>query len=135
MSPQAAVARSWGVLAVALVVCASPAAQASAQTALDMGCYNCHGHPPRKNVPTFAELARRYSAYRNGAAKQQQPADQLRERTMFSHINAHERISPETPPRWCAGCATAPPERAAPALHCLTPGRPRRHTGRARSAA
>ena len=109
MSPQAAVARSWGVLAVALVVGASPAAQASAQIALDMGCYNCHGHPPRKNVPTFAELARRYSAYRNGAAKQQQPADQLRERTIFSHINAHERISPETAAalvRWlCDGAA------------------------------
>jgi cytochrome c len=110
VSRHAAVARSrLGVLAVALVLGASPAAHASAQTALDMGCYNCHGNPPRKNAPTFAELARRYSAYRNDAAKQQQLADQLREGTIFSHINAHERISPETAAalvRWlCDGAA------------------------------
>jgi cytochrome c len=75
---------------------AAASAQASALVAQDMGCYNCHGNPPRKNAPTFAELARRYGEHRNDAAKQQQLADKLREGTIFSHINAHERISPET---------------------------------------
>jgi cytochrome c len=83
-------------LAMALVLAASSAAHASAQTALDMGCYNCHGNPPRKNAPTFAELARRYGEHRDDPAKQQQLADKLRAGTIFSHINAHERISPET---------------------------------------
>jgi cytochrome c len=99
----------WGALAAALALGASPAAQASAQVAMDMGCYNCHGTPPRKSAPTFAELARRYGAYRNDAAKQQQLAYQLREGSIFSHINAHERISLETATalvRWlCDGAA------------------------------
>jgi cytochrome c len=83
-------------LAIMLVLAAASAAQASAQTALDMGCYNCHGTPPRKNAPTFAELARRYGEHRDDPVKQQQLADKLRAGTIFSHINAHERISPET---------------------------------------
>jgi cytochrome c len=96
-------------LVMVLVLAAAPAAQASAQTALDMGCYNCHGTPPRKNAPTFAELARRYGEHRDDPAKQQQLADKLRAGTIFSHINAHERISPETAAalvRWLCEGAT-----------------------------
>lgn len=38
-------------------------AQASAQLALDKGCYSCHGNPQKKNAPTFEQLAAGYAQY------------------------------------------------------------------------
>jgi cytochrome c len=97
MTARSTPAMRWcRALALTLSASTCAAAHASAQMASDYGCFNCHGNPPRKNAPTFAELARRYSEHRNDAPKQQQLADKLREGTIFSHINAHERLSPET---------------------------------------
>lgn len=68
---------------------------ASRQLAADLGCYNCHGNPPKKKAPGFAELAARYAAVRNDPGARQQLADKLRDGSIFSHIDAHERLSPE----------------------------------------
>ena len=37
-------------------------AQASMNLALDKGCLNCHGTPPKGKAPTLAELAARYAS-------------------------------------------------------------------------
>ncbi|KRH98775.1 c-type cytochrome [Curvibacter sp. PAE-UM] len=70
-------------------------AQASSQLALDKGCYNCHGEPPRRNAPGMAQLATDYARYRGQADAPRRLADKLREGGLFAHIAAHERLSPE----------------------------------------
>jgi cytochrome c len=70
-------------------------AQASSQLALEQGCYSCHGEPPRRGIPSMAELAADYARYRGQADAPRRLADKLREGTLFGHIAAHERLSPE----------------------------------------
>ena len=70
-------------------------AQASSQLALDKGCYSCHGEPPRRNTPSMAQLAADYARYRGQADAPRQLADKLRTGGLFTHIAAHERLSPE----------------------------------------
>lgn len=84
----------------ALAACLAPgAAVASQALASELGCYNCHGNPPRRNAPTFAELARSYAPAGQDAASQKKLADKLRDGSIFSHIDAHERLSPEVAER------------------------------------
>lgn len=73
------------------------AAEGGAQLAADRGCYNCHGEPPRRNVPSFRELVARYAGYggRPDAATLQKLVDHMHHGSMFSHIAAHERLSEE----------------------------------------
>ena len=88
--------RFAAVMAVFTLACLAPAAVLASQAlASDLGCYNCHGNPPRKKAPTFADLARTYAAAANDAAAQRKLADHLRDGAVFSHIDAHERLSPE----------------------------------------
>lgn len=68
---------------------------ASSQLALDKGCYKCHGNPPKKKAPTFAELASRYARHRNNAGAESALVEKLRQGTFFGHIDAHERLSQE----------------------------------------
>ncbi len=68
-------------------------AQASSQLALDKGCYTCHGNPPRKNAPTFAELASRYAKYRGNTSAENALVEKLRQGSFLGHIDAHERLS------------------------------------------
>lgn len=82
------------VMALALAACGS--ALASQQLAADMGCYNCHGNPPRKKAPTFAALAAQYAKARGDEAAQARLADKLRDGSILGHVDAHERLSPET---------------------------------------
>jgi cytochrome c len=70
-------------------------AVASQQLASDMGCYNCHGSPPKKKAPTFAQLAATHAKARDDAKALQKLADKLRDGSIFSHIDAHERLTPE----------------------------------------
>jgi cytochrome c len=60
-----------------------------------MGCYNCHGNPPKKKAPTFAQLATDYAKARDDDRALQKLADKLRDGSILSHIDAHERLSPE----------------------------------------
>ena len=83
----------WLALGLASVPLAP--AVASQQLASDMGCYGCHGNPPKKKAPTFAQIAADYAKTRSDAKAQQKLADKLRDGSIFSHIDAHERLSPE----------------------------------------
>ena len=69
------------------------AAHADSQLAYDKGCFNCHGDPPRKKTPTFAQLATGYAPVRDDAAALARLAEKLRAGTIFGHIDAHERLS------------------------------------------
>jgi cytochrome c len=84
------------LLAPMLLVLATGAIAADErQLAADKGCYNCHGEPPRRNVPSFRELAQTYSAYRGrlDAAAERKLADRLHHGSAFSHVAAHERLT------------------------------------------
>lgn len=70
-------------------------AMASQQLASDLGCYSCHGNPPKGKAPNFAQLAERYAKSRGDAKTQDKLADKLRDGSIFSHIDAHERLSPD----------------------------------------
>jgi cytochrome c len=78
-----------------LLLIAPLPAQASPQLALDKGCYSCHGEPPRRNVPSMAQLAADYARYPGQADAPRELADKLRAGGLFAHIAAHERLSPE----------------------------------------
>ena len=73
-----------------------PAANASAQLALDKGCFSCHGNPPKKNAPTFDALARDYARYQGQTAMEIKLADELREGHIFGGVQAHEQLSAES---------------------------------------
>lgn len=73
---------------------ACQSASANAQLALEKGCYGCHGEPPRRSAPPFADLAADYARYHGQADAPRKLADKLREGGLFGHIAAHERISP-----------------------------------------
>jgi cytochrome c len=85
----------WLLLSLALAASAGHPALASQQLASDLGCYNCHGNPPKKKAPTFAALATLYAKARDDDAAQSRLAEKLRDGSIFSHIDAHERLSPE----------------------------------------
>jgi cytochrome c len=83
----------------ALLLCAlmsAAAAQASAQLALDKGCFACHGNPPRKNAPTFETLALDYAGYQGQTDMEISLADKLRARHIFGGIQAHEQLSEDS---------------------------------------
>ncbi len=80
---------------IALAIGTGQPALASQQLASDLGCFNCHGNPPKKKAPTFAALAASYAKARGDDGAQSRLADQLRDGSIFSHIDAHERLSPE----------------------------------------
>lgn len=71
-------------------------AQANAQLALDKGCYSCHGKPPKKNAPTFEQLAADYAQYRGQSDAAARLASKLHEGYVFGGINAHERLTQES---------------------------------------
>jgi cytochrome c len=90
-------------LLLPLLLASAPPVHASAQLALDKGCYSCHGEPPRRSAPSIAQLAADYARYRGQAEAPRKLADKLREGGLFAHIVAHERLSPaecETLMRW-----------------------------------
>ena len=73
------------------------AAEGGAQLAADRGCYNCHGEPARRNVPSFRELVARYAVYagRPDPATEQKLVDRMHHGSLFAHVAAHERLSEE----------------------------------------
>ena len=85
---------TWPALLLALVwPLGASAAQADQSMAMDKGCYNCHGQPPRKSAPTMAELAQQLRPFRGQPDAARRLADKLREGSVFSHIGAHERLT------------------------------------------
>jgi cytochrome c len=89
---------------------ADPARADERQLAFDKGCYNCHGEPPRRQAPTFAQLAAASARWRDDAAAQARLADRLRSGGLLGHIDAHERLTPDEAlrlVRWIAEGASA----------------------------
>lgn len=82
---------------VGLISCVAfvDTARASAQLALDKGCFACHGEPPRKNAPTFDQLAKDFARYQGQAEQELKLADKLREGHIFGGVQAHENLSAE----------------------------------------
>ena len=70
---------------------------AIAQRAVDRGCYNCHGDPPRRNVPTLRDVAARYAVHRGrlDPATERELADRLHHGSLFMNVAAHERLTEE----------------------------------------
>lgn len=96
------------LLTVVALVLAMPQSQASVQLAFDKGCYNCHGNPPKKNVPPFAKVAEQYGKYRSQPEVEHRLAEKLRTGSIFGHVDAHERLShddAEQLVRWLIGGA------------------------------
>lgn len=80
---------------LALLAGSASCALASADLALQKGCYGCHGEPPRRGAPGMAQLAADYARYRGQPDAPRRLADKLREGGLFGHIAAHERMSQE----------------------------------------
>jgi cytochrome c551/c552 len=72
------------------------ASQAGSALAVDMGCYNCHGAYRRGEAPAFEQLAAKFAGLKGDAASEQKQMDKWRQGEWLEHIDAHERISPET---------------------------------------
>jgi cytochrome c len=75
-------------------------AQASMNLALEKGCLNCHGTPPRAKAPTVAMLAERYASARGNETEVARLAGRLREHHLLGGVNAHERLSAEDAERF-----------------------------------
>ncbi len=72
------------------------AAQASSQIAIDKGCYSCHGPNLRDEAPNLQRLAGRLSKYKGDPDAEQKFVGKYLAGEMFGHIDAHERLSPES---------------------------------------
>lgn len=70
-------------------------AQSNSTLALDKGCYSCHGSTPRKDAPTFDQLAKDYAKYQGQPAAAVELAAKLCEKHMLGGIKAHEQLTPE----------------------------------------
>jgi cytochrome c len=89
--------RTWRGLVFGVLALGAPlVSQASAALASEMGCYNCHGQPPRGDAPTLEGLAAKYRQRQGDAQAQQHAVDELLRGEPLRHIPAHERLSPET---------------------------------------
>lgn len=76
------------------------AAQASMNLALDKGCLNCHGTPPKGKAPTLTELAARYASAKGNEAEIEKLSAHLREHHLFGGVPAHERLSADEAERF-----------------------------------
>ena len=77
------------------LACTASGAWASAELALEQGCFSCHGNPPRGKAPTFPELANKHARYQSEPGAEAKLADKLRKAPLFGGIDAHQRLSQE----------------------------------------
>ena len=82
------------VATLSLAAMASPAS-ANMNMALERGCLNCHGTPPRGKAPTIADLAKRFAAAKGNEAEMAKLSGRLREHHLFGGVKAHERLTEE----------------------------------------
>ena len=79
-------------LGASLAVGLARAQVAAAPMAADTGCYNCHGEPARRNVPSFRQIVADYARYRGRPEAEKDLIDKLHHGGLFSHVAAHERL-------------------------------------------
>ena len=70
-------------------------AQSMSALALDKGCYSCHSNPPRKNAPTFDQLAKDYAKYQGQTVTAVTLAEKLHQEHIFGGVKAHEQLTQE----------------------------------------
>ena len=75
------------------LACVAGVAWFSSQLAVELGCFSCHGTPPKANAPTFPQLAAQYARYQDVSEAEIKLADKLREAPMSGGISAHQRVS------------------------------------------
>ncbi len=68
---------------------------AARQLAVDRGCHNCHAEPSRRNVRSFADIAKAYERLRGKPGAEQAARDRMHHGGLLSHVAAHERLSEE----------------------------------------
>lgn len=76
------------------------ASLASMNLALEKGCLNCHGTPPRGKAPTMADLASRYAPAKGDEAEIARLSIHLREHHLFGGVPAHERLNADEAERF-----------------------------------
>lgn len=79
---------------------ATTAATASMNQALEKGCLNCHGTPPRGQAPNIAELAAHFARAKGNEAEMARLSGRLREHHLFGGVPAHERLTAEEAERF-----------------------------------
>ena len=72
------------------------AAQADSLLALDKGCYACHGAYRRGDAPAVDQLSKRLERLKGNAAAEKDFVEKYGRGEFLEHIDAHERISPES---------------------------------------
>ena len=77
-------------LALPLIALANP------QLASDKGCYDCHGANLRGDAPSFKRLPERLSKLKGDAQAEQKFVEKFESGEFLVHIDAHERLSPES---------------------------------------
>ena len=85
----------WFMIATVLGLPVISLAQSASALALDKGCYSCHGSSPRKNAPTFDQLAKDFAKYQGQTAAATELAEKLCEKHMFGGVKAHEQLTQE----------------------------------------
>lgn len=75
-------------------------ASANMNLALDKGCLNCHGTPPRGQAPTMAQLAQHFASAQGNEAEIARRSAHLREHHLFGGVPAHERLSADEAERF-----------------------------------
>jgi cytochrome c len=85
----------WFMIATALGLPVISLAQSVSTLALDKGCYSCHSSSPRKNAPTFDQLAKDYAKYQGQTETVVTLAEKLHEEHLFGGIKAHEQLTQE----------------------------------------
>jgi cytochrome c len=85
----------WFMIGIVVGLPAISMAQSASLLALDKGCFTCHGSSPRKNAPSFDQLAKDFAKYQGQTAAATELAEKLCEKHMFGGIKAHEQLTPE----------------------------------------
>jgi cytochrome c551/c552 len=84
---------AWATGALMLVLAGN--AHASAQLALDQGCYSCHGANQRGDAPSFERLSGKLAKFKGDVQAQAQFVTKYRAGEPLEHVDAHERLSME----------------------------------------
>lgn len=72
---------------------------ASAALAVEMGCINCHGVPPRDGAPSLAQLAAKLQRRAGDAQALRHAVQELRQGEGPQPIAVHQRLSQDSAER------------------------------------
>jgi cytochrome c len=88
--------RHLSAVLASIMLLGASTTQAQESLALEKGCFTCHGNPPKKNAPTFKQLATAYAKYQGQSDAAARLANELTKGHIFGGIKAHETLTPES---------------------------------------